>query len=76
MIRTTLDLLREYKDVLGVFVLAGVQVFTIWRVNKVSSNVQDIHIMVNSRLSELLSLTAKASKAEGVKQGEDKARGS
>lgn len=31
--------------------------------------VKDVHVLMNSRLTELLDLTQKASKAEGVKEG-------
>lgn len=34
-----------------------------------STQIQEVHIMMNSRLSELLDLTRASSKAEGVKQG-------
>jgi hypothetical protein len=31
--------------------------------------IRQLHVLVNSRLTELLALTAKSSKAEGVKEG-------
>ncbi len=33
--------------------------------------ISDVHILINSRMSELLELTKTASKAEGVKEGRE-----
>lgn len=40
-----------------------------------SRSIKEVHVMVNSRLSELLALTKKSSHAEGVKEQKDKDEG-
>lgn len=37
-----------------------------------SRKIEDLHILINSRLTQLLEQTAKASKAEGITIGENK----
>lgn len=36
-----------------------------------STQITNIHVMMNSRLTELLEITSKASRAEGLKQGRE-----
>lgn len=36
-----------------------------------TTKIGEVHILMNSRLSELLELTQKASKAEGLKEGRE-----
>lgn len=64
MIRSILDVVREYKDIIATFLMLAFQAYTF-------KEIKNVHITVNSRMSELLALTAKASKAEGVKQEKD-----
>ena len=51
---------------LGAFVLS-------WRNNnritEAKKSIQEVHILMNSRLTELLEVTRKASRAEGLKEG-------
>jgi predicted Holliday junction resolvase-like endonuclease len=42
------------------------------KVIKQSNKIQELHLMVNSRLTQLLTLTGKSSFAEGVKSETDK----
>lgn len=36
-----------------------------------TTKINEVHVLMNSRLTELLELTKKASMAEGLKQGRD-----
>lgn len=45
--------------------------FNLWTTKEVQKNVQELHVLVNSRLSELLRLTAVSSVAEGRKLQKD-----
>lgn len=47
---------------------AGALMVSVWTLFEVRT----VHVSINSRMSELLELTQKASKAEGVKQERDK----
>ena len=38
------------------------------------SRIEEVHVLINSRMTELLAITKSASRAEGLKQGEDEAR--
>lgn len=43
---------------------------SIWNTIKI----REVHVLVNSRLTELLTITRDASKAEGLKEGRDENR--
>lgn len=43
---------------------------SIWNANQIGG----VHILINSRMSELLALTQAASRAEGLKEGRDEKR--
>lgn len=55
------------------FISAAIGAFmVIWNaISKVSREVADIHIIINSRLEELLELTRKTAHAAGMKQGKE-----
>lgn len=49
-----------------------IQGFTLAGILYINRNVNKTHDAVNSKMSELLDLTAKSSKAEGILEGEKK----
>lgn len=48
----------------------GALAVSIWN----STKIKEVHVLINSRLTELLELTKTSSKAEGVKEGREQPR--
>jgi hypothetical protein len=56
------------------FLPLGLAIVAVVKVWLVSRQVHNVHVELNSRLTELLVITAKASRAEGIKDAEDAAK--
>lgn len=67
-----LDFVKELAILAGILFTA----WKAWRAAKAGKEnavaIQEIHISLNSRLTELLSVTKSAAHAEGVKEANDK----
>jgi hypothetical protein len=69
---SVIDVLAQYAPLMGVTVsLASffLSIFVLRKAKEVNTKANEIHVLINSRMSELLALTGRASHAEGVEQG-------
>lgn len=59
-----MKIVTEWIVALAALGALGVSIFNMFKI-------KEVHLLINSRLTQLLELTQKSSKAEGVKEGRE-----